>query len=78
MGFILTSYRKDSDSPKCETDVSYVGVEFLASLLGFPADSLVDTYPLGKAQAAALGRLTGITFDMHGHEYFLEAEAETG
>ncbi|MFF3401489.1 hypothetical protein ACFYW6_23630 [Streptomyces sp. NPDC002659] len=74
MKFILTSYRKDSDSPECETDVSYVGVETLASLLGFPADSLVDTYPLGKSQAAALGQLTGMAFDVDGHEYFLEAE----
>ncbi|MEU2264675.1 hypothetical protein ABZ557_31420 [Streptomyces sp. NPDC019645] len=76
MKFILTSYRKDSDSPACETDVSYVGVESLAKLFGFTADSLVDTYPLDKVQAAALGRLTGMTFDMDHHEYFLEAEAE--
>ncbi|MFV8129042.1 hypothetical protein [Streptomyces syringium] len=78
MKFIVVSYLKDSDRPDRETDVSEVGVEALADLLGIPADSLVDVYPLGEGPLAALQRVTGLSFDLSSHEYFLESQAFGG
>ncbi|MEV0371712.1 hypothetical protein AB0I10_18090 [Streptomyces sp. NPDC050636] len=76
MRILVTTYRKDSDFPEDETDVSGIGVEVAASIVGIPADRFLDGYLLDESQAATLGKLTGITFDLDSYEYFLEAEAD--
>ncbi|MFK4071522.1 hypothetical protein [Streptomyces sp. NPDC029674] len=73
MKILVTVYRKDSDSPERELDVSGIGLEAAADVVGIPADSLVDVYPLGESQAAALGRLADVSLDdLDSYEYFLE------
>ncbi|MEV0281691.1 hypothetical protein AB0I22_35630 [Streptomyces sp. NPDC050610] len=71
MKFIVASYKKDSDSPDHETDISEVGAEVLAGILGVPTSTLSDVYPLDESHTAALGQLTGTVFDLENHEYFL-------
>ncbi|WP_370420923.1 hypothetical protein AB8O64_22285 [Streptomyces sp. QH1-20] len=78
MKFTVISYPKGSDHPDGETDVSEVGVEALANLLGIPADSLIDVYPLGEVQLVALHRISRISFDLSSHEYFLEPQGSEG
>ncbi|MEV7198278.1 hypothetical protein AB0N81_41820 [Streptomyces sp. NPDC093510] len=73
MKILITVYRKDSDSPERELDVSGIGLEAAADVVGIPADCLVDVYPLDESQAAALGRLADVSLDLDSYEYFLEA-----
>ncbi|MEH0396254.1 hypothetical protein ACFY8Q_04140 [[Kitasatospora] papulosa] len=76
MKFVIVSYKGESDEPDGEFDISEVGGDSLARILGRESGSLVDVYPINESQAEALGRLTGMTFDLSTHEYFLEALAD--
>ncbi|MFE0098838.1 hypothetical protein [Streptomyces sp. NPDC059009] len=76
MKILITVYRKNSDFPERELDVSGIGLEATADVMGIPADRLVDVYPLEGSRAAALGRLADVRLDLDSYEYFLEAVDE--
>ncbi|MEV0375974.1 hypothetical protein AB0I10_40760 [Streptomyces sp. NPDC050636] len=76
MKIVVTIFRKDSDPLEGVADVSGIGVEVAAKLVGIPVDRFADVYPLDQSQATALGELTGIVFDLDSYEYFLEPVAE--
>ncbi|MET8602363.1 DUF7683 domain-containing protein [Streptomyces rubiginosohelvolus] len=74
--FVIASYRKEADSPDGEVDVSEVGAEFFAEILGMRVEALIDVYPLNESQARSVSARTGMAFDFSTHEYFLEALAD--
>ncbi|KAA6212695.1 hypothetical protein CP973_25415 [Streptomyces albofaciens JCM 4342] len=73
MRILVTEYRRDSDFPERETDVTHIGLQAAAELVDIPVDRFADVYPLSEKQLEALRKLTRETFDPDGHEYFIEA-----
>ncbi|MFJ8692307.1 DUF7683 domain-containing protein [Streptomyces roseolilacinus] len=76
MKYVVVSYDKVSEAVEEETDVSAVGAERLAELIGVPVERLVDAYPLEERHRAALTAWAGLTFAADAYDYFLEVEAD--
>lgn len=76
MRFLVARYAKDEDTPESLSDVTSVGAEAFAALLGIPAARLTDVYPLEPEHADEFHRLTGVDLDLERFEYFLEVEAD--
>ncbi|WP_189549175.1 DUF7683 domain-containing protein [Streptomyces lavendofoliae] len=75
MKYVVVAYDKISEAAEEETDLSAVGADRLARLIGIPVDRLVDVYPLDERHRAALAGWADLTFAPDTYDYFLEAEA---
>ncbi|WP_149179335.1 hypothetical protein [Streptomyces sp. TRM49041] len=76
MQYLVIAYGKLSEAVEQETDVSSVGGERLAELMGVPVEGLVDVYPLDGRHRAALSAHVDITYDLDAYDYFLEVVAD--
>ncbi len=54
-------------------DVTRIGLQAAAELVGVLDDRFVHVYPLSEGQVDALRELTGETFHPGSYEYFIEA-----
>ncbi|MFC4505855.1 MULTISPECIES: DUF7683 domain-containing protein [Streptomyces] len=76
MIILVTRYTKDGDFPDSTMDVTTAGAEAFADLLGVPADTLTEVYPLRQKHAERFQQLTGIPLDLEKYDYFLEPGAD--
>ncbi|MFF0015768.1 hypothetical protein [Streptomyces sp. NPDC005374] len=74
--YILVRYPKGDDSPDSSTDVTAVGGEAWAELLGTTPEQLTDVYPLTQEHAERVRQFTGITLKPETYDYFLEPEQD--
>ncbi|MFD3680928.1 hypothetical protein [Streptomyces sp. NPDC058613] len=76
MTFLIARYDKDADFTDDRWDITYVGAPALREIFAVaPEGDIGDVYAITREHAAALTKLTGITFDLAAYEYFLEPEA---
>ncbi|MFI6056368.1 hypothetical protein ACIBCO_40720 [Streptomyces violascens] len=76
MSFVITSYKNGEDRPDEETDVSHLGADFIATVLGMKPEQLTDVYLLTQRHADLIGPPAGMSFDLATHDYHLEALAD--
>ncbi|MFD7610818.1 hypothetical protein [Streptomyces sp. NPDC059828] len=76
MRYLVVGYGSVSETVEQETDVSAVGSERLARLVGVPLDEFVDVYPLDERLMTALTDWAQLTFTPETRDYFLEVVAE--
>jgi hypothetical protein len=72
MRFAISRYPKDGDFLDSSVDVTAVGLDALADLVGIPLAELVGDVPLTLEHAERVRQLTGITLDLETYEYFLD------
>ncbi|MFE3497802.1 hypothetical protein [Streptomyces sp. NPDC059175] len=77
MIYRIAQYHKDEDFTDDRWDVTHLGERTLAEVFHIThPDHLGDTYRVTEEQAAKLAPLTGLTFDLHTYEYYLEPTAD--
>ncbi|MVU82289.1 hypothetical protein GPX89_34270 [Nocardia sp. ET3-3] len=78
MRLVVTVFDNASAGLVEEVDVTAVGHESAAELLGVPFENLVYVQPLNSEQVSEISRRTGIalTVDTDKRSYFLEGQAE--
>ncbi|MFF7280629.1 DUF7683 domain-containing protein [Streptomyces griseorubiginosus] len=65
-------YPKNGEFLDSAVDVTAVGVDILADLVGIPAAEWVGVVPLAEEHAERVRELTGITLGLEAYDYFLE------
>ncbi|MFI6441622.1 hypothetical protein [Streptomyces sp. NPDC050759] len=68
----ISRFPKDDEFLDSSVDVTAVGVDVLADLVGIPPDELVGDVPLTQEHAERVRQLTGITLDLETYDYFLD------
>ncbi|MFJ8784514.1 MULTISPECIES: hypothetical protein [unclassified Streptomyces] len=68
----ISRYPKDDEFLDSSVDVTAVGLDVLADLVGIAPDELVGDVPLTQEHAERVRQLTGITLDLQRYEYFLD------
>ncbi|MFF7545305.1 hypothetical protein ACFZCU_17015 [Streptomyces canus] len=68
----ISRYPKDGEFLDSSVDVTAVGLDVLADLVGMAPDELVGDVPLTREHAERVRQLTGITLDLERYEYFLD------
>jgi hypothetical protein len=68
----ISRYPKDDEFLDSSVDVTAVGLDVLADLVGMTPDELVGDVPLTQEHAERVRQLTGITLDLERYEYFLD------
>ncbi|WP_326667197.1 hypothetical protein [Streptomyces canus] len=68
----ISRYPKDDEFLDSSVDVTAVGLDVLADLVGIPPAELVGDVPLTREHAERVRQLTGITLDLERYEYFLD------
>ncbi|MDH6435319.1 hypothetical protein M2158_003796 [Streptomyces sp. SAI-144] len=68
----ISRFPKDDEFLDSSVDVTSVGVDVLADLVGIPPAELVGDVPLTQEHAERVRQLTGITLDLETYDYFLD------
>ncbi|MFI8070289.1 hypothetical protein ACIF85_16090 [Streptomyces sp. NPDC086033] len=68
----ISRFPKDDEFLDSSVDVTAVGLDVLADLVGIAPDELVGDVPLPQEHAERVRQLTGITLDLQRYEYFLD------
>ncbi|MEV3910794.1 DUF7683 domain-containing protein [Streptomyces canus] len=68
----ISRFPKDDEFLDSSVDVTAVGVDVLADLVGIPPSRLVGNVPLTEEHAERVRQLTGITLDLEKYDYFLD------
>ena len=68
----ISRFPKDDEFLDSSVDVTSVGVDVLADLVGIPPAELVGDVPLTQERAERVRQLTGITLDLETYDYFLD------
>ncbi|KUN69814.1 hypothetical protein AQJ46_18800 [Streptomyces canus] len=68
----ISRFPKDDEFLDSSVDVTAVGVDALADLVGIVPDELVGDVPLTEEHAERVRQLTGITLDLETYDYFLD------
>ncbi|MET8078995.1 hypothetical protein [Streptomyces sp. NPDC005303] len=72
MRLAISRYPKDGEFLDSSVDVTAVGVDVLADLVGMGPDELVGDVPLTEEHAERVRQLTGIALDLEKYDYFLD------
>ncbi|MEX3104439.1 MULTISPECIES: hypothetical protein [unclassified Streptomyces] len=77
MIYRIAQYHKDEDFTDDRWDVTHLGERTIAEVFDIThPDHLGDVYRVTAEQAAKLAPLTGITFELDTHEYYLEPSSD--
>jgi hypothetical protein len=76
MRLAISRFPKDDEFLDSSVDVTGVGVDVLADLVGIPPAELVGDVPLTEEHAERVRQLTGITLDLEKYDYFLDPSAD--
>jgi hypothetical protein len=72
----ISRFPKDDEFLDSSVDVTAVGLDVLADLVGIAPDELVGDVPLTEEHAERVRQLTGITLDLEKYDYFLDPSAD--
>ncbi|MFE3036276.1 hypothetical protein ACFXKY_32065 [Streptomyces canus] len=72
MRIAVSRYPKHGEFLDASVDVTAVGVDALAALVGIRPAELVGDVPLTQVHAERVRQLTGITLDLEKYDYFLD------
>ncbi|MET7735629.1 hypothetical protein ABZT02_30310 [Streptomyces sp. NPDC005402] len=72
MRLAISRFPKDGEFLDSSVDVTAVGVDVLADLVGIAPDELVGDVPLTEEHAERVRQLTGVTLDLENYAYFLD------
>ncbi|MFF0015767.1 hypothetical protein [Streptomyces sp. NPDC005374] len=76
MRLAISRFPKDDEFLDSSVDVTSVGVDVLADLVGIAPADLVGDVPLTEEHAERVRQLTGITLDLEKYAYFLDPGAD--
>ena len=76
MRFAISRFPKDDEFLESSVDVTSVGVDALADLVGIPPAELIGDVPLTQEHAERVRQLTGMTLDLEKYDYFLDLSAD--
>ncbi|MFJ9147129.1 hypothetical protein ACIRP7_03450 [Streptomyces sp. NPDC102270] len=76
MRLAISRFPKDGEFLDSSVDVTAVGLDVLADLVGIAPDELIGDVPLTEEHAERVRQLTGITLDLEKYEYFLDPSAD--
>jgi hypothetical protein len=72
----ISRFPKDDEFLDSSVDVTAVGLDALADLVGIAPGELIGDVPLTEEHAERVRQLTGITLDLETYDYFLEPEQD--
>ncbi|MET7690904.1 hypothetical protein ABZT06_23490 [Streptomyces sp. NPDC005483] len=72
----VSRFPKDGEFLDSSVDVTAVGVDVLADLVGIAPAEIVGDVPLTEEHAERVRQLTGITLDVENYDYFLDPHAD--
>jgi hypothetical protein len=76
MRLAISRFPKDDEFLDSSVDVTAVGVDVLADLVGIPPAELIGDAPLTEEHAERVRQLTGITLDLEKYDYFLDPSSD--
>lgn len=76
MRLYVEGYDKITELIAEDVDVTEIGFETAAEILGVEVDDLVNGHPLNDEQLSAIGRLVNMKLDPASQDYFLAGRAD--